>query len=116
MTVASDTQEYVYRYAVIAGEDAWKWQQKGTLVWAQAKTEQDAIKTIEADARNRGVTAQITDVSTIRSRSDHREEQTAAPQFWQIPEGSQALNPERKNERSQQREQQQGRDGLGFSF
>ncbi len=37
--------------AVIAGEDAWKWQQKGTLVWAQTKTEQQAIQAIEADAQ-----------------------------------------------------------------
>ena len=114
--MASDTQEYVYRYAVIAGQDSWKWQQKGTLVWARTDTEQQAIQAIENDARSRGVTPQITDISTIRPRSDDRERQIAAMQFWQLPGGSQANTPERKNERLQERQRRQDRDGLGFSF
>jgi hypothetical protein len=141
--MASDTQEYVYQHAVIAGEDAWKWQQKGTLVWAQTKTEQEAIQAIQADARNRGVTAQVIDISIMRPREIsglergaveagkeasrepiHTAEQRAKQladitrdtYFWHLPAASQAVAPEPKLERGKDRQQPQDRDGLGFSF
>ncbi|HZQ56023.1 MAG TPA: hypothetical protein VFB14_27770 [Bryobacteraceae bacterium] len=141
--MSSDTQEYVYRHAVIAGEDAWRWQQKGTLVWAQTKTEQEAIQAIQADARNHGVTAQITDVSIMRPRATsvgereaieagkeaYREAIRTAEQrpkqladmtrdtyFWRFPAASQMVAPEAKLERQKDRQQRQDRDDLGFSF
>ena len=141
--MSSDTQEYVYRHAVIAGEDVWKWQQKGTLVWAQTKTEQEAIQAIQADARHHGMTAQITDVSIMRPRETsavereaiepgkeaYREtirttEQSAKERadltrdiyFWQLPGASQTVALERKVERQVDRQQRQHRDDLGLSF
>ena len=36
--------------------------------------------------------------------------------FWQVPAASEAVNPEPKNERSQERQRQQERDGWGFSL
>lgn len=65
----SDIQ-YVYRYAVVAGRDVWKWQQKGTFVWATANTEHEAIDQVNEDATKRGSSASIRDISLFRPRPE----------------------------------------------
>jgi antirestriction protein ArdC len=47
---AKPTIPYLYRHAIVAGRDAWKWQQKGTLVWATANTEREALDQMNNDA------------------------------------------------------------------
>jgi hypothetical protein len=66
--------QYVYRYAVVAGRDVWKWQQEGTLVWTTANTEREAIAQIEQDAAKRGLSAWISDISLFRPRTDQSPE------------------------------------------
>ena len=110
--MADNVQEYVYRHAIIAGQDAWKWQQKGTTVWVTTATERDADQQIHEDAAKRDLTPRITDISIFRPAGLERPE----GHFWQVPGASEALTPERKVERRQERQQQQDRDGLGFSL
>ena len=79
---SNSTIQYVYRYAVVAGRDIWKWQQKGTFVWAAAKTEREAIDRIKEDAAKRGSAPSISDISLFRPRPE---------QLLEIPEASQRV-------------------------
>ncbi|MGI9074279.1 MAG: ArdC family protein [Bryobacteraceae bacterium] len=67
--------DYVYSYAVKAGQDQWKWKRDGTLIWATANSEREAIEQIQTDAANNGVSPRIKDASLFRptqaSTSDH---------------------------------------------
>jgi hypothetical protein len=63
---ARPSVDYVYRYTVVAGEDRWKWQREGTLVWTTAKTQREAIEQINVDASKAGVAARIRDTSVYR--------------------------------------------------
>jgi antirestriction protein ArdC len=63
---ARPSVDYVYRYAVVAGEDRWKWQRQGTLVWTTAKIEREAIEQINVEASKAGVAARIRDTSVYR--------------------------------------------------
>src|SRR3984885_16051009 len=66
---SNSTIQYVYRYAVVAGRDIWKWQQKGTFVWAAANTEREAIDRIKEDAAKRGSVPSISDISLFRPKA-----------------------------------------------
>jgi antirestriction protein ArdC len=66
---AKPTIPYLYRHAIVAGRDAWKWQQKGTLVWATANTERAALDQMNNDARKRGASASITNISLFKPRA-----------------------------------------------
>ena len=79
---SNSTIQYVYRYAVVAGRGSWKWQQKGTFVWATANTEREAIDRIKEDAAKRGSAPSISDISLFRPRPE---------QLLEIPEASQRL-------------------------
>jgi len=79
---SNSTIQCVYRYAVVAGRDLWKWQQKGTFVWAAANTEREAINQIKEDAAKRGSTPSISDISLFRPRPE---------QLLEIPEASQRV-------------------------
>jgi hypothetical protein len=66
---ARPTIPYLYRRAIVAGRDAWKWRQKGTLVWATANTEREALDQMNDDAQNCGVSASIRDISLFKPRA-----------------------------------------------
>lgn len=66
---AKPTIPYLYRHAIVVGRDAWKWRQKETLVWATANTEREALDQMIDDARKRGASASIRDISLFKPRA-----------------------------------------------
>ena len=87
--------QYVYRHAVVGGRDVWKWQQKGTFVWATAKTEHEAIDQMKEDATKRGSSASIRDISLFRPRPEESLERSGTSQRVKEPAKRRGVNTAR---------------------
>lgn len=92
---SNSTIQYVYRYAVVAGRDVWKWQQKGTFVWTAANTEREAIDRIKEDAAKRGSAPSISDISLFRPRREEVLEISETNQRYRETASRDAVNSAR---------------------
>ena len=80
-------------------------------------------QTQEQAESSRQIAQQTTEITAVQQQvqageigGSRQQYQHASRHFWQVAGASAFFNPEPKSERSQERQRQQERDGLGFSL